>query len=107
MADSTFDFEGLIVYQLAVEVSRWVRRTPWPTGEGKLKDQARRAADSVALNIAEGRMRTGRARSNHYSIARGSAGEVFAALDLIDLPGGKDTQHTLHRIGKMLHALGG
>jgi len=46
----------------------------------QLFDQIRRAATSVALNLAEGRQRAGRARLNHWRIASGSLDEVRAAL---------------------------
>ena len=42
--------------------------------------QIRRAATSIALNLAEGSARTGKDRLRMYRIARGSALEVLAAL---------------------------
>ena len=45
-----------------------------------LADQMRRAASSVALNLAEGARRVGRDRLHFYRIAAGSAAEVRAAL---------------------------
>ncbi len=99
----TFDYKTLDMYKLAVTVSRWMRATPWPAGNAMLRDQGVRAADSVALNIAEGRMRGGlRAGRSHYRIALGSAGEAAAVLDLIDLDGGPEHQQLLRRIGAML-----
>jgi four helix bundle protein len=47
-----------------------------------LADQLRRAAQSVPLNVAEARRRTGRDRANRYRIALGSAAEVAACLDV-------------------------
>jgi len=47
-----------------------------------LADQLRRAASSVALNIAEGNRRAGRDRAHFFRIAAGSAAEVRAALDV-------------------------
>ena len=47
-----------------------------------LADQLRRAASSVALNIAEGNRRTGKDRAHFFRIAAGSAAEVRAALDV-------------------------
>jgi four helix bundle protein len=47
-----------------------------------LAGQARRAAASVVLNIAEGAGRRGRDRLQHYRIAAGSAGETAVALRL-------------------------
>lgn len=43
--------------------------------------QLHRAASSVALNVAEGRDRSGGDQRHSYEIAAGSAGEVHAALD--------------------------
>ena len=45
-----------------------------------LARQIRRAASSIALNLAEGRSRSGRDRTHCFRIARGSALEVRAAL---------------------------
>ena len=99
----TFDYESLDMYRLAVRVARWMRSTTWPAGTAKLRDQGTRAADSVVLNIAEGRMRGGvRAGRNHYRIALGSAGEAAAVLDIIELPGGPEHHQLLRRIGAML-----
>jgi four helix bundle protein len=47
-----------------------------------LADQVRRAASSVALNIAEARRRDGRDRTHLLRVAAGSAAEVRAALDV-------------------------
>ncbi|MCC6997938.1 MAG: four helix bundle protein [Deltaproteobacteria bacterium] len=45
-----------------------------------LADQARRAATSVVLNIAEGAGRVGKDRPHHYRVAAGSNLEVAGAL---------------------------
>jgi four helix bundle protein len=45
-----------------------------------LTDQIRRAADSVPLNVAEGRRRVGRDRLHSFRVAAGSADEVRAGL---------------------------
>ncbi len=45
-----------------------------------LADQLRRAASSVALNIAEGAGRVGKDRPHHYRVAAGSNLEVAAGL---------------------------
>ena len=47
-----------------------------------LADQLRRAASSVALNIAEGNRRVGQDRFHFFRIAAGSAAEVRAALEV-------------------------
>ena len=54
-----------------------------PRGHGDLRDQLRRAAISVPLNIAEGSGRATEAdASRHFAIARGSAMECAAVLDV-------------------------
>jgi len=100
-----FSFERLDVYTLSVEVNRAVSRLDWPAGRSHMKDQAIRAADSMALNVAEGaeRRRGSKAAKNHFSIAKGSAGEVFAVLDILDLDPG--SRGKLQRIGSMLSRL--
>ena len=45
-----------------------------------LADQLRRAASSIALNLAEGRESHKGNRQKHFAIAHGSASEVRAAL---------------------------
>ena len=57
--------------------------------DGKLRDQAVRAATSVCLNIAEGAGRTGAAdKARVYGIARGESCEAATALDIAHLTGG-------------------
>ena len=46
-------------------------------------DQATRAAASAPLNIAEGNGLAGRSRVHHFRVARGSAGEAQAAVELL------------------------
>jgi len=72
-------------YMLALQFRRTVVR--WlPLRRAELSDQLDRASISVPLNIAEGAGRsTPRERARHYTIARGSAGECLACLDLLDL----------------------
>ena len=54
-----------------------------PPGYGFLADQMRRAASSVALNFSEGYGKSTPADQRRYfRIARGSAYEVAAALDI-------------------------
>jgi four helix bundle protein len=60
---------------------RWL-----PLRRSELSDQLDRASISVPLNIAEGAGRsTPRERARHYTIARGSAVECLACLDLLEL----------------------
>jgi len=99
--------ERLDVYQLALDVGRWTLRATWPRGTADLKKQAVRAATSIALNIAEGTRRRGKAQTLHYEIARGSAAETLTVLQLVDMPGGHTQQHNLRRIDRMLEKMGG
>ena len=55
-----------------------------PPGNAWLADQARRAAGSVALNVAEGWGRSGyRERRRAFSIAVGSAYEAVACVEIM------------------------
>jgi len=72
-------------YRLALafraHVVRWL-----PLKRAELSDQLDRASLSVPLNVAEGAGRSGpRDQARHYAIARGSAFECLAVLDLLDL----------------------
>ena len=101
------DHERLDVFQLSVEVARWLVKQRFPSGLSDLRNQGIRAASSVALNIAEGSRRRGKARANHFEIARGSAAETLAVLLIVDLPGTAEAAHKLRRIDRMLQRLGG
>ena len=48
--------------------------------DARLADQLRRAASSIALNLAEGNRRRGHDRRYHFHVAAGSADEVRTAL---------------------------
>jgi four helix bundle protein len=78
-------FQQLDVYQRAIEFATLVVQVcdGAPRGHGQLLDQLRRAATSIPLNIAEGAGKTGPAdAAKSYAIARGSAMECAAALDI-------------------------
>ena len=97
--------ERLDAYGLALQVARWIRTTRFPTGDSALRDQAKRAADSMVLNIAEGCSRQGGDRHRHFTIAAGSAAEACAVLDLVDLPDGAERQRELRRVVAMTSRL--
>jgi len=97
--------ENLDAYQVALGVARWIRSTPFPPGDSALRDQATRAACSLVLNVAEGAHSQGGNRGKHFRIARGSAAETCAVLDLVDLPGGPQRQAELRRVVAMLSRL--
>ena len=79
-------FQKLDVYKRSIEfiaVALRVRQR-LPKGHADLADQLRRAAQSVPQNIAEGCGRTTRAdKAKHYTIARGSAMDSAAHLDVM------------------------
>ena len=100
-----FDFERLDAYAVALDIARWARQLRWPAHTRHLHDQALRAADSIVLNLAEGASSTGGNRRKHYDLARGSAGEVFAVTQLLELPGGEEAQGKLRRLNQMLARL--
>jgi four helix bundle protein len=75
--------DGLDVYKVAVELARFVRTLPVRRGEAALYSQLRRAADSSALNVAEAVGRNLRDQQQHFFVARGSAAECAAALDIL------------------------
>jgi four helix bundle protein len=100
-----FDHENLDVYQLALEVARACATLRIGPGRSHLRDQLVRAADSVVLNLAEGRARGGDAGRNHFRIATGSAAEACACLDLLGTTEAAALQPKLRRIGAMLRGL--
>lgn len=80
-----FDHEKLVVYQIARELDSLVAGVVVGKAKGKgLAEQLDRACASIALNIAEGAgRRTPVDKRRFYAIARGSATETAAALDLL------------------------
>jgi len=100
-----FRHETLDVYRLALEVARWVRKARFPRGDAELRKQLKRAADSVVLNLAEGLSYTEGSRRSHLDIAKASAAEASAALDLCGLEGSDLQQAKLRRVKQMLRRL--
>src|SRR5690606_4584809 len=81
-------FQKLDVYQRGIEFLSLANRIRGrlPKGNADLADQLRRASQSIPQNIAEGCGRTTRAdKAKHYAIARGSAMECAAHLDVMKL----------------------
>jgi four helix bundle protein len=78
------DVERLDAYQVALEFQSLVAQLRFPRSLGHLRDQLDRAATSIALNIAEAVGRRGAGeRAHFYVIARGSAMECAAIIDII------------------------
>ncbi len=82
--------EKLDVYQVALQFAVWRRRRlVIPRGNADLADQLTRAASSVVLNVAEGAGEFSlREKRRFYRLARRSATECAAALDLLEACGG-------------------
>src|SRR6476620_11411661 len=82
------DYERLEVYQSSIEFLgvAFAIADRVPRGYAALADQLRRAAMSIPLNIAEGSAKpTGADRRRYHAIARGSAMECAAILDVARL----------------------
>ncbi len=75
----------LRVYWRALDLAKLVHDNP--IARATLRRQADRAADSVALNIAEAAGLDGRRNKAQFMIARGSALEVVASYELADAYG--------------------
>jgi four helix bundle protein len=82
---SQFDHEKLKVYQDTILFNGWVGEFLGTiAAKAAAKDQLDRAATSIALNIAEGNGKfSGRDRARFFEIARGSAVECAACLDVL------------------------
>jgi four helix bundle protein len=80
-----FDCERLDVYRVAVEFQAFAARLSANRRLGAtLRNQLDRASVSVVLCIAEGAgRRTARDKAHFFTIARGSASESAAILDLL------------------------
>lgn len=80
-----FDFQRLDAFAVATDMVVCVDgiAEQLPAGRGYIRDQLRRAANSVALNIAEGAGEFAPAeKARFYRIARRSAIEVAAQLNI-------------------------
>jgi four helix bundle protein len=84
------DHEKLHVYRAALEFAAWSHALCGGLKElhRAARDQLLRASQSIALNIAEGNGRRSRAdRRRFFEIARGSALESAAILDILTATG--------------------
>ena len=107
-------YEKLDVYKCAINfLSIAINITnEMPRGQAGLADQIKRAAMSIPLNIGEGAGKRTRADcARYFDIARGSAMECAAAIDvckvlsLISDDKQKSAKDLLHRIVAMLTKL--
>jgi four helix bundle protein len=80
-----FDHEKLDVYRNSIAFCAWVGDfLPLITAKTSAKDQLGRASTSIPLNIAEGNGKfSGRDRGRFLEMARGSALECAACLDVL------------------------
>lgn len=85
--DSVFaqpDHERLDCYRVAVEFAATAARLTASRHLGSVRNQLERASASIMLNIAEGvGRRTASDKAHFFTIARGSANECSAILDLL------------------------
>jgi four helix bundle protein len=85
MAEETFNFEKLLVYQKAIKFAGFVYKITagYPRDEKfVLCDQFRRAAISISLNIAEGYGGSGLQFKRYLNIVKGSIRECVALTTL-------------------------
>lgn len=80
-----FDHEKLDVYQKAIAFCGWVGEfLSAISAKAAAKDQLDRASTSIPLNIAEGNGKfSARDRARFFEMARGSALECAACLDVL------------------------
>jgi four helix bundle protein len=79
------DCERLDCFRVAVEFQTLAASIGSGRSLGALRSQLDRASVSIALNIAEGAgRRTAADKARFFAIARGSASECAAALELLD-----------------------
>jgi four helix bundle protein len=103
-----FEFQNWPVYQAAqnflVEAYTICGELPRDSATG-VRDQFRRASQSIPLNIAEGSARyTGRDKANFFRVARGSVFECVAILDSIQRL--KFVERDLEELFKNLETMG-
>jgi four helix bundle protein len=84
MEPVSLDHERLDVYRAALEFLPLALRLIPRQGERNLLDQLERAGQSIVLNVAEGAGRHSRLEKRRfYEIAKGSATECAAILDIL------------------------
>jgi four helix bundle protein len=114
MNEPIFDHEKLNVYRVAIDyVAFWYPIAKSFRGDQRhLRDQWRRAAESIPLNIAEGNGKQSlKYKNRFFEIARGSALECAAIHDILNAVSAVDAESNrrgkseLKRIVSMLSRL--
>jgi four helix bundle protein len=107
-------YKDLDAWQAAMAVAEqcyFVTKSLPQSEQYGLTAQMRRAAVSVAANIAEGHQKTRAGYVNHVHIALGSLAELETQLELavrlklLAAAPEKDAQHAIDRAGQLLHGL--
>ena len=104
------EFKSLIVYQKSNGLYKLIiDKILSNESDRTIRDQLKRACLSIVLNIAEGSSRITKADQRHFFvIARGSAYECYAIIDIINSSEPNTVQviqSMLEEISKMLFAL--
>ena len=90
-SDRYLPHERLDVYRVALELHQALAAALPRRCTRELRDQLVRASTSIVLNIAEGAGRTSHPdKQRFYEIAKGSATESAAVLDLLRIEGSGD-----------------
>ncbi|MEX0654455.1 MAG: four helix bundle protein [Phycisphaeraceae bacterium] len=99
-----FDHEKLDVYRLAIEFVGWTAQLlEGLDGPARHpRDQLLRSSQSIAQNIAEGNgKRTAPERRRYFEIARGSAMESAATLDILIAISARPLDEVAHGKGQL------
>jgi four helix bundle protein len=105
-----FDHEKLDVYQEAIDFCGWVAEfLASISAKAAAKDQLDRASTSIPLNIAEGNGKfSGKDRARFLEVARGSALECAACLDVLlarRLATGQEIESQKERLARIVQML--
>ena len=104
--ESPLDAERLDVYRGALECQALTTALALGRGRRELRDQLDRASMSIVLNIAEGAGRRGGPdRARFFAIARGSATECAAILDIVRARGLAPTTATTRGRGLLVRVV--
>src|SRR5713101_7824040 len=105
-----FDHEKLDVYREAIDFCGWVGDfLAAISAKAAAKDQLDRASTSIPLNIAEGNGKfSAKDRARFFEMARGSALECAACLDVLlvrKLAGDQQVAEQKQKLAKIVHML--